>query len=366
LNYNRSFWEDALYDQRYDLIVIGAGITGQSSVYFFKQSYPDAKVLVIDRGHFPIGASTRNAGFACFGTIGEHIADLEIESEEKVKSRIRDRYEGLLLLREILGDENIEYEESGGWEIFPESGEFLKVKSEISRFNEWMLEILGEENVYEAKTYLGVPSVFNRLEGMLHPGKMIRTLHRKNIESGVEFRWNTEITHIDTESNKIQDSNELTYQSDRLIVASNAFTSSLLPKAKISPGRGYVMVTNELALMEWKGTFHYNKGYVYFRNVGEQRILLGGARNVDEKSEETSDFGINKSIKEYLVDFANEVLELPDHWEIEREWSGIMGFTPSKSPMLERAGKNCLVVAGLSGMGVAIGMQLGKKAAAEI
>ena len=91
INAERSYWERALYEQEYDLIVVGAGLTGQSVAHFFKKDHPDSRVLIIERGSFPIGASTRNAGFACIGTIGEHLADLEIESEEKVKTRIKER-----------------------------------------------------------------------------------------------------------------------------------------------------------------------------------------------------------------------------------------------------------------------------------
>ncbi|HKK24441.1 MAG TPA: FAD-dependent oxidoreductase, partial [Gracilimonas sp.] len=73
----RSYWESELYDQKYDLIVVGAGLTGQSAAHFYKKNNPAKKVLVIDRGFFPIGASTRNAGFACFGSPTEHMADMK-------------------------------------------------------------------------------------------------------------------------------------------------------------------------------------------------------------------------------------------------------------------------------------------------
>ncbi len=366
MNNQRSYWESELYNQKYDLIVIGAGLTGQSTAYFFKKKYPDARVLILDRGFFPIGASTRNAGFACIGTIGEHIADLEIDSEEQLKERIKARYEGLLLLRETLGDEVIDYEESGGWEIFPDAKEFLKVRDQIGKFNSWLEELTGEKEVYEAGTYLGIPSIYNKTEGMLHPGKMIQRLFELNRDIGIEFRWNTPINKLEPESCSAFVENGPAFTADRMVVATNAFTNQLFPQVKINPGRGYVFVTNEIDLMEWKGTFHFNKGYVYFRNLGEQRILLGGGRNIDSESEETSEFGVNTSIKEYLINFANEIMELPDYWKIEQEWSGIMGFTESKSPIFEKIDENCLVVAGLSGMGVALGMRLGKKAAHQI
>ncbi len=115
--------------------------------------------------------------------------------------------------------------------------------------------------------------------------------------------------------------------------------------------------------MNGKGTFHYKKGYVYFRNLGDNRMLIGGGRHVAFDEEKTSEFGVNETIKDYLINFSDTVLKLPQGWEIEREWSGIMGFTESKSYLLEEVGKNSVLAAGLSGMGVALGMNLGKKAA---
>lgn len=360
-----SYWEKELYNVSYDLIVVGAGLTGQSAAYFFKKNNPKAKVLVVDRGFFPIGASTRNAGFACIGTIGEHIADLEIDSESRLRARIKNRYEGLQLLRETLGDDAINYEHTGGWEIFTEEAEFIKAKDQIGKFNGWMKELIGIESFYKAAVYFGKPAISIPSEGMLHPGKMIRKLYDLNRGIGVEFRFNTPVESIDVESTSVLCENGIELKAEKLVVATNAFTRRLLPEKIIKPGRGYVFVTKPMDVIEWKGTFHFNKGYVYFRNLGEDRILLGGGRNVDQQTEETDEFGINPSIKEYLVNFANEVMELPDGWEMEQEWSGIMGFTESKSPTLEKVGENTLVVAGLSGMGVALGMQLGKTAASS-
>ncbi len=358
----RSYWEEELYNQKHDLIVVGAGLTGLSSAYFFKKKHPDARVLVIDRGFYPIGASTRNAGFACIGSVGELVSDLELETEEVIKQRIQDRYNGLLLLRETLGDENIDYDSCGGWEIFTDSDEYERLTDYVPRLNSIMEEMIGEKEVFEAGTYLSFRSFYNRVEGMLHPGKMIRTLYEKCIRSGIEFRWNTNIDHIDTETNLISSQSLIRFQADKLIIATNAFTDKIFPQISIKPGRGYVFITKEIDQLKWKGTFHYNKGYVYFRNVGDNRILIGGGRNVNHDAETTSEFGVNEEIKKYLVSFANDVLELPGGWEIDQEWSGIMGFTESKSYILENIDRNCVLAAGLSGMGVALGMNLGKKA----
>ncbi|HNO04293.1 MAG TPA: FAD-dependent oxidoreductase, partial [Flavobacteriales bacterium] len=49
---------------------------------------------------------------------------------------------------------------------------------------------------------------------------------------------------------------------------------------------------------------------------------------------------------------------------IEHRWSGVMGFrTKGKTALVERVSPRVVVAAGLSGMGVAIGVRVAHKAA---
>ena len=359
---NRSYWEEELYDVPYQLVVVGGGLVGQSVAYFYKKENPLARVLVVDRGFYPIGASTRNAGFACIGSVTEIMADLNIEDEDIVKERIHRRYEGLLLLRKELGDRHIDYDACGGWEIFTDREAFHEACKHIDQYNTWIYELTGESDTYKAGEKLGKPVIFNRLEGALHSGKMMRALYEKNMSLGVEFRWECSVNTVEDDG-LIVLRNGISIRAEQIVISTNAFTKTLLNDIDITPGRGYIMLTNAGVNTEWYGTFHYDDGYIYFRNIGDDRLLLGGARNIDYEGEETSEFGVNEAIKERLIQFGNEVLGLPEGWGIEQEWSGIMGFTPSKSPILKRYNDRVLLATGLSGMGVALGMQLGKEAA---
>lgn len=363
---NRSYWEKELYDQEYDLIVIGAGLTGQSMAHFYKKEHPHHRVLVIDRGFYPIGASTRNAGFACFGSVTEHISDMEIEEEPKIIDRIRRRITGLHLLRRTLGDDNIEYQEPGAYEIFKDPEVYDHALKFLDKVNGWLVEAADMHKVYQPLRINGYDAIQIKGEGCLHPGKMIKTLHQKNIAIGVEFRWQSQVQSLDTDGGSLELEGGITLKSRQMAVATNSFSASLLPDIEIQPGRGFVFVTQPIENMPWKGTYHYDRGYYYFREVGENRLLLGGARCLDIDGETTSTFGTNEKIRDHLIEFANDVLRLPSGWEIDQEWSGIMGFTPSKSPVLERVSDKVIAVAGLSGMGVALGMQLGKEAAGLI
>jgi gamma-glutamylputrescine oxidase len=116
-----SYWEQQSYFEGIDLLIIGGGIVGLNAALAVKEIRPELKVLVIDRGAFlPYGASTRNAGFACFGSMSELIDDLQRNSFDEVFSLVQRRYEGLQRLRSLLKDVDIQYEENGGFEVFRE------------------------------------------------------------------------------------------------------------------------------------------------------------------------------------------------------------------------------------------------------
>lgn len=358
---NSSFWEQDSFLKPFDLVVIGAGIVGLSSALFYKQEHPEARVAVLERGFLPQGASTRNAGFACVGSIGEHVADMEKESESGIKKRIKRRYEGLELLKRILGEEAIGYEHCGGYEFFSSGEAFEKIAPEIDRFNGWMEELTGEVEVYSTDELQGYPVIRNRLEGALHPGKMMQQLSGKVSEAGVEIKWNSEVDRVSKDGEIVLGSG-LELKAEKVLFAANGFLRRLVPKLDIQPARGFVLVTNEQKNMPWKGIFHHDRGYIYFRNVGN-RLLIGGARNLDKKGEETDQFGTNMKIKNHLINFMSDTLQLSDNWEIEYEWSGIMGFTPTKTPIIQQIDQRKYVAAGLSGMGIAIGMEVGRSAA---
>ena len=77
-----SFWEKSLYFESLDFTIIGAGIVGLSTAIFLKEKFPGSKILILERGYLPSGASTKNAGFACFGSPTELLDDLPEEQRQ--------------------------------------------------------------------------------------------------------------------------------------------------------------------------------------------------------------------------------------------------------------------------------------------
>ncbi|MDZ7755591.1 FAD-dependent oxidoreductase [Rhodohalobacter sp.] len=357
-----SFWEREEWLKSPDLLVIGAGIVGASAALFYKQNHPDHDVIVVDKGFAPEGASTRNAGFACIGSVSEHLADLEIAGEETVMNRIKRRWDGLKLLKSTMGEEAIGYESVGGHEIFTDSNLFEECNKKVDWLNQKMEETIGETDVYSVKEFEGYPAIFNRLEGAINSGLMMRSLHQKLSEAGVRVLWNSKVNSIG--SNRVEFDEGVVLKPRKILSAVNGFTSKLMDQP-IKPARGFVFVTEPIDGLKWRGTFHHDRGYVYFRNVGD-RLLLGGARNLAKEEETTDQFGVNKKIKDYLYGFADDILKLPSGWETDIEWSGIMGMTENKEPIIEEVQKDLYVAAGLSGMGIAVGMEVASQAVSKI
>ena len=104
---NYSYWEYNEWFKGNDFIIVGSGIVGLNCAIFLKEKYPKSKILILEKGIMPQGASSKNAGFACFGSTSELLNDLNNHSQEEVVELVTKRWEGLQLLRNILVDKNI-------------------------------------------------------------------------------------------------------------------------------------------------------------------------------------------------------------------------------------------------------------------
>lgn len=369
--YNISFWESQSFLKPNDVIIIGGGIVGINSAISLKQSNPGLDVLIIDRNTFPLGASTRNAGFACFGSVTELLDDLERTDEETVFSLVKKRYEGLLMLRKRVGDEFMDYNHVGAYELFDRNNKSsYDLDLKVKYLNDQISRVIGLKSTFQIKHELHFPfsdfdklNIFNQHEGQLHPGKMMLALYKMASELGVRFLMGVDVTSFDEKNGLVElKTKDFSLNAKKIVVCANGFAKSLIPDLKLSPARNQVVLTEPIKNLTWQGCFHYDKGYVYFRNVGN-RLLLGGARNIDFKNEETSKFGFSKKIEAHLMDFMKLKIGIPDNVRIESQWSGIMAVGSQKVPILKKYSEHIILAVRMGGMGVALGSLVGDEAA---
>ncbi|MCS3868845.1 glycine/D-amino acid oxidase-like deaminating enzyme [Chryseobacterium ginsenosidimutans] len=360
-----SVWELETFYRKRDIIIIGAGFTGLWSAISIKEKYPEKSVLVIERNSVPLGASTRNAGFACFGSLTEIIADSEKMGWEKTLDLVKMRFDGLQKIQIYFKNSEIDFELNGGFEILNDDQPLQK----IDEVNEKLKSITGIEKTYflnqdKIKEFgLGKSEylIENPCEGSLHSGKLLQKLLEKCNELKVEFLFGTEVENIveNVDEIEVQLSENLSIKSSQIIHCTNAFASKFLEKEEIIPARGQIILTEPIEDLKLKGTFHYDEGFYYFRNLGN-RILLGGGRNQDFKTEETTAFETTEFLQNHLENFLKDVI-LPDQkFEISLRWSGIMAMGSEKTPIVKQLSDKQFCAVRLSGMGVALAPKIGE------
>ena len=373
-----SFWEQQSL-LHFDHVVVGAGITGLNTAINLKEKFPGDRVLVLERGFFTTGASSRNAGFACMGSVSELCDDLLHMNEREVYELFEWRKNGLDRLRKRLGDKALGYAERGSYELIsPDEIPFL---DHIDRLNKLLLPITGkpafqlesnriEEFGFSKKHTCAL--IENTCEGELDTGKMMRALTDKAMQVLVEIKTGAEVISYSDEGDKVFTYIEgpfatepLVIRSKTLILCTNAFTGALMQDEEMKPGRGQVMITEPIANLPFKGIFHFDKGYYYFREL-EGRVLFGGGRNLDITGEETTDFGDSEHIQNDLEEKLRTIILPGIDFSIAQKWTGIMAFGPSKFPVVKPVSANVFAAFRLGGMGVALGSEVAARVVALI
>lgn len=366
-----SYWEKTVFLQNYDYLILGSGIVGLSTALSLKRKKPDAKVVIVERGYLPSGASTKNAGFACFGSISELLKHERSEGTESMLKLVKLRYEGLSELRKNVPDSEMDYYHNGGFEVFIEkdSEVFEESIANIDRINTLLKDVIGIEKTFSLRNDLiqktGMKSInniiYNSGEGQLNPGLMIKSLLMQVQKLGVTFINGIEINLIENEESSVKliAKSGTFIQGKKLIVTSNAFSKKLLPELEIVPGRGQIVLTSIIPNLKIEGCYHYDEGYYYFRNL-DGRILLGGGRNLNFKAEETSEFGFTETVQSKLEELLKMVILPKINFNIEYRWSGIMGFGSEIEPIIKQVRSGVFCAVRMSGMGIAIGSIVGK------
>ena len=368
---NYSFWEKYFIESPADVTIIGSGIVGLSTAISIKESRPDISVKIIERGAMPYGASTKNAGFSCFGSVSELLDDIKNMGEEACMDVVRMRWRGLQKLKKRVGELSLEYDHCGGSELFRSKDILLKESclDGLEKCNRLIKTHLGLDDCYSIKknnTLKGFDevSILNQYEGTINPVSMMNELIRKAINIGVIIMNGIHITEIDQVKKVLNAYNNLKINYENLIVCTNGFAARLIPDLPVMPARNQVLMTSHLKNLHLSSGYHLDKGYIYFRQYNG-RILLGGGRNMDEKTETTDEFGNTELIQHYLKDIL-ETIYPGASGQIEHWWSGILGVGNSKYPIVQWLDDHLLVGVRLGGMGVAIGSHLGEKLANEM
>ncbi len=355
-----------------DHIVIGGGIIGLQTALELRARDTHARIVVLERGLLPAGASSRNAGFACFGSMTEILHDIDTMGATAALAIVERRWRGLCRLRQRLGDDVIGFENFGGFELLRDSE--IGALQRIDEVNAHLQPLFGQ-TVFSVDA-AGLRNsgfaahvkalVRNPLEAQVHSGRLMRALALLAAQQRIEIHTGANVTALEDDGQcihvQVADQRALTFRAPRVAICTNGITSDLLPDCGIVPGRGQVIMTEPIAGLRWRGTYHLDEGFYYFRNVNN-RVLLGGGRNLDFAAEVTTGMMLTDRIQLALDALLRDTILPGIDVRIAQRWSGIMGFAADKHPIVRRLSERIVLGFGCNGMGVALGADIAAETA---
>jgi glycine/D-amino acid oxidase-like deaminating enzyme len=368
-----SFWQTQL--QQTDIVVVGGGLVGLTAAASLAQARPSARVVVLEQGLMPDGASVRNAGFACFGSPSELVEDSQHRPPDQIAELVALRVEGLRRLRELLGDAAIGYQPTGGYDLLLPG--HAPVVETLADWNARLRPIFGTDAFvplndwpaawpFDRSAFAGAVALPH--EGLIDTGRLGASLLRRAALAGVRWVGGQTVERIERHADGFRlavagaDGRPYSWQASQVALCTNATAARLRPELDVTPGRGQVWLTEPLGLLNWTGAFHVDAGYTYFRPVGD-RLLIGGGRNLDFEGEATAEHGFNPIVDTWLGGLLRQTLLPHQRVEVAARWSGIMGFTGSGLPIVRELEPGLAAGVGLNGMGVALGSLVGEAVA---
>jgi hypothetical protein len=107
---------------------------------------------VLDSGVIPTGASTRNAGFACFGSLSELVGDAQAMGTDTMLEVAEMRFKGLEKIQKHFHRKQIDFELCGGYELYDEGAMIPeKLNDNISYLNSLLKPVTGSKKTYRLR-----------------------------------------------------------------------------------------------------------------------------------------------------------------------------------------------------------------------
>ncbi len=359
-----SYWLDETQKKtlNYDVLIVGAGISGLSTAYWLEKKDSSLKIAIIEKHSLGFGASGRNAGFVTCGS-AEHFSKLnkKFGLNKAIEIWRFSEQNRELLKSEIFHDDptSVDFYSTGSCTVAPNESDWARYQILEKEMLDAKIDVeLIDEN-YLTKHY-GVQNFRGAIQykhdGIIHPLKLLQKMKSKL--RNTTFFFGEEVFRLNSSSTKIElQTQKNIFSGKKVFVCLNGFISQLLPELKehIKPQRGQIVLTESLPAFV-KGPCYLTKHLCYFRQLPSGELLVGGFRNHDSEAENTSLDEATVKIQTALTEFVSSYFKNSKNIQIQYRWSGIMGFSEDEQMLIgEHPEKpNVFLMAGCSGHGMGL------------
>jgi gamma-glutamylputrescine oxidase len=321
-----------------DVVVVGAGIAGIATAYFLASA--GAKVVVLDARGVAEAASGRNAGFLLAGVAENFVAASRRYGEANALRIWRFTKRTQELARSLVQEQGIECDLrwNGSDQIAGDDEEWREIQESARRLSETGVAVSVDSRAHSA-TYLD--------DGELHPVRWVRGLAAAAVKKGARVHESTRVNAVVTGEARTATG---TARAGAIVLCTNAYTPHLAP-SRVRPVRGQMLATSAAAAV-FDRPAYANRGYQYWRQTQDGRVLVGGWRDTAVDEEVGEEERTTERIQTQLDAFLNEHhVTAP----VTHRWAGTMGFSHDALPYVGRIAERLFVCGGFTGHGMAFG-----------
>ena len=323
-------------DLTVDVAVVGAGMAGLATAYALAGE--GLAVAVLERDRIAGAASGRNAGFVLAGVAENFVAACRHYGEERASRIWRTTTTNRVLLAAIVRRHRIDCDLAWNGSL-QEAGD----DEEWSEIQESAV-LLSAKGV-RLSIHPDHRSAWYQEDGEIHPVKLVRGLAAAAEERGARIFESTRATAlrpdgITTASGSVRAAS--------VVVCTNAYSEALLPRVRIVPIRGQVLATAPVSKRHFPRPVYAHRGYRYWRQTADGRVLVGGWRNTAFDEEKGTEARPTNTIQGHLDAFLSEhKITAP----VTHRWAGIMGFSHDSLPYIGKRADGIYINAGFTGHG---------------
>ena len=325
------------HDASADVVVIGAGVAGVATAYWLARA--GARPLVLEARTIADAASGRNAGFLLAGVAENFLVASRRYGEPNALRIWRFTRRNQELVRELVARHRIDCDLRwhGSAQIAGDDEEWAEMRASVERLTR---EAVRARIVPEERT-----AIYED-DGELHPVRYVRGLARAAEAAGATFHERTCVTAMDAGAVR---TGRARVSAGAVVVCVNAYASHLLP-LRIRPVRGQMLATAPLERRVFTRPAYAHRGYRYWRQREDGRILVGGWRDLAVDVEVGEEERTTKPIQSALETFLRG--HAPDA-AVTHRWAGIMGFSHDALPYAGRWREGVFALGGFTGHGLA-------------
>lgn len=316
-----------------DFLIIGAGLAGCAAALFASRA--GHSVVIVDQADAGMGASGRNAGFMITGLDTYYHRAVERYGADVAREMWTISEQTIAFWKDCIEKSEIPVTFAPiGSLLLAETPTEARDLEEASR----ALNAAGIAHEYHSRDPLGRgyhAAIAQPNDGAVQPFELVQALLKMSGATLVPNNETYRIRQNDAETVSVYTRKSI-YKARYVMMCTNAYSSLLEPyfADKVTPTRAQVLATAPLPGPAINSCGYSDYGYMYYRMTFDNRLLVGGARNLHRKLEDnTIEDRINSYVQNSLEAYMRR--RFPDVTApIERRWAGIMGFSVDGLPMV--------------------------------